>query len=107
MQRVLRCDGLIPAYKDAVEPDEFMRTTPEHVTEMLSWLRARGGAGEGFDVVMDGETPADDRTAAQEAVRPWQEAGCTWWLETRWEIPYGSDERVRQVRERLEAGSPR
>jgi hypothetical protein len=100
MQRVLRCDGLIPAYKDAVNPDERMQTTPAQVGEMLDWLRERGGAGEGFDVVMDGETPTGDPAAARTIVGPWQEAGCTWWLETRWGAPG-------DVRERLDAGPPR
>lgn len=72
---------------------------------MKAWL-AGHGAGPGLDMIADGETPADDRAAGAAAVAPWAEAGCTWWLETRWELPDDAAERTRQVRERLAAGPP-
>jgi len=34
------------------------------------------------------------------------EAGCTWWLETRWQMPHHTADRMRQVRQRLAAGPP-
>ena len=60
-----------------------------------------------IDVVAQGETPTDDSEAARAVVADWAQAGCTWWLETRWEMPHGAAERMRQVRERLAAGPPR
>jgi hypothetical protein len=71
-----------------------------------SWLREHG-AGADLDVTSDGETPADDPEAAAAHVERWAEAGCTWWLETRWGLPDDAAERVRQVRRRLIAGPPR
>ncbi|HEY7269789.1 MAG TPA: LLM class flavin-dependent oxidoreductase [Dehalococcoidia bacterium] len=105
MRRVLKCDGLIPVRKD-VGQTGFPQTKPADVAEMLAWLRARGAAPE-FDVVAEGETPPDDPAKAAEIVRPWAEAGCTWWTETRWEMVSGAGDRMRVVRERLEAGPPR
>jgi Luciferase-like monooxygenase len=70
------------------------------------WVVA-GGPRPGFDAVMEGETPAGDPRAARALVAPWEDAGCTWWLDARWEMPHESPERMRQVRERLEAGPPR
>jgi hypothetical protein len=64
------------------------------------------GRRSGIDLVAQGETPADDSEAARALIASWAEAGCTWWLETRWEMPHGAAERMRQVRERLAAGSP-
>ena len=55
---------------------------------------------------MEGETPADDRDGAEAIVRPWAEAGCTWWIETRWALPQHTTERTERVRERLAAGPP-
>lgn len=43
---------------------------------------------------------------AEELVAPWADAGCTWWLETNWEMPHHSGERMAQVRTRLLAGPP-
>src|SRR5436190_612961 len=71
----------------------------------------RGGShyhGEHYTyVVAQGETLAGDPSAAASAVVPWVEAGATWWLETRWDMPHHSTERMRQVRDRLAAGPPR
>ena len=103
MRRVLRCDALLPVCMDE---SGFRATTPDDVRAMLRWLDEHGGVRPGFDVVMEGETPADDPAGAGAVVAPWAEAGCTWWLEARWEMPHDSAERMRQVRERLEAGPP-
>jgi alkanesulfonate monooxygenase SsuD/methylene tetrahydromethanopterin reductase-like flavin-dependent oxidoreductase (luciferase family) len=100
MRRVLRCDGVIPQYQPAGR-----ECTPDDAAELRAWL-SEHGAGPGFDMVAEGQTPADDPAAAAEAVRPWAEAGCTWWLETRWEMPHDSVERMTQIRERLSAGPP-
>lgn len=105
MRRVLRCDGILPAVM--ADGGGFRETRPEDVTAMLAWLREQGGVRPGFDVVTEGETPAGDPAAAAARVAGWAEAGCTWWLETRWELPHDSPQRLRETRERLEAGPPR
>lgn len=104
MSRVLRCDGLLP---NLVGGGPGAIIVPDHVRDMLRWLRDRGGAGEGFDFVVEGETEPDNDTQTRERLAPLAEAGATWWLETRWQMPYSSDERMRQIRERIEAGPPR
>jgi len=100
MRRVLRCDGVIPQYNlDGREGG------PQDARAMRTWLTERG-ARPGFDMVAEGETPADDPAAAAAAVTPWAEAGCTWWLETRWEMPHHMPDRMLEVRRRLAAGPP-
>lgn len=103
MRRVLRCDGLLPVCMGA---EGIRPTTEQDIGAMVRWLDGHGGRRPGFDVVMEGETPA---TAGGEAleVRRWEAAGCTWWLESRWQVPGGPDDRRRAVLERLEAGPPR
>ncbi len=97
MRRVLRCDGVVAQFsEDAGEP------APSGAAEVSAWLRAQGKPA--IDVVIDGES---DPSSATATVRPWAEAGCTWWLETRWEMPHHSAERLAQIRERIEAGPPR
>src|SRR5262252_3554596 len=82
MRRVLRCEGLLP---NAMDDHGFRELTPDDVRAMLAWLREHGELRPGFDVISEGETPADDATAARSKVAPWAEVGCTWWLETRWQ----------------------
>jgi len=100
LRRALRCDGIIPQYDL-----EGREAGPDDARELARWL-AGHGTRPGFDIVADGETPARDRAAAAAVVGPWADAGCTWWLETRWEMPHDSAERMSQIRERLAAGPP-
>ena len=57
-------------------------------------------AGPDFDIVVEGAT---DPERAAETVRPFAEAGATWWLESMWEEPNGPEE----LRERIRSGPPR
>jgi hypothetical protein len=98
MRRALRCDGIMPQYAD--EP------SPALMRQMCDWL-AEQGVPAGYDVLAEGETPADDPDAAAATVAPWIDAGATWWLETRWAMPHHSDSRLREVHDRLAAGPPR
>jgi alkanesulfonate monooxygenase SsuD/methylene tetrahydromethanopterin reductase-like flavin-dependent oxidoreductase (luciferase family) len=100
MERVLRCDGVVPQYQLAGR-----QGAPEDVRALRAWL-ANHGARPDLDVIADGETSADDTRTAAAQVAPWAEAGCTWWLETRWGTPDDMGERMHQVRQRLTAGPP-
>ena len=100
MARVIRCDGIVPQFDF-----EERETSPSDIRDLRAWLTERG-ASEDFDVIGEGETPAGDPREATDIVAPWADAGCTWWLETRWEMPHHSQERLTQVRDRLEAGPP-
>ncbi len=72
---------------------------------MRDWLTEHG-APPGLDVVAEGETPADDQAAASAQVTPWARAGCTWWIENRWQMADGTTDPMAVVRERLAAGPP-
>lgn len=100
LRRALRCDGVIPQYQL-----DGRAGGPDDARALRAWL-AGHDAGRDFDIVADGETPAGDPAAAAAVVGPWADAGCTWWLETRWEMPHDSPERMAQIRERLAAGPP-
>jgi alkanesulfonate monooxygenase SsuD/methylene tetrahydromethanopterin reductase-like flavin-dependent oxidoreductase (luciferase family) len=100
MRRVLRCDGVVPQYQVGDREGD-----PDDARALRAWLSDRGGSQD-IDVVAQGETPADDPSAAEELVSPWSDAGCTWWLETRWEMPHNSPDRMLEVQRRLAAGPP-
>lgn len=100
MRRVLRCDGLIPQYAG----DDW---APSVLAEAVAWLGERTDRpiDRPIDIIVEGQTasPAE----ADDVVRPWADAGATWWLESRWELPHHSAERMAEVRDRLVAGPPR
>ena len=96
MARVLRCDGIVPQYKD--------ESSPLEARQISEWLKEKGASH--IDVISEGETSAGDVELAASVVVPWANAGCTWWLETRWGSPESLVERLEQVRERVKAGPP-
>ena len=100
MSRVLRYDGLLPYWlaqtTGLARPQE-----PEQLAEMRDWIGARRSL-EGFDIIMEGATPADDAAFAAAAVKPWADAGATWWIESDW-----SNWDPAVMRRRIEAGPPR
>ena len=101
MRRAARCDGVVPEYHlDGREP------TSEDVRELRGWL-AEHGARPDIDVIAEGETSADDAAAASAQAAAWATAGCTWWLETRWQTPEHPQVRLEEVRARILAGPPR
>jgi Luciferase-like monooxygenase len=101
LQRALHYDGLLPAKVD--EKGNLTEVTPDDVCAMKAYsLEHRTQTGP-FDIVWEGETPADDKRQAREIVRPWEEAGATWWLEARW----GSPSRLEEARVRIKQGPPR
>ena len=97
MRRALRCQGIVPQYHDDDVAD--------HLRAVRSWLDSHG-APSTLDLISQGETPAGDPAAARAIVQPLRDAGATWWLETRWELPHDSPERMLEVHDRLAAGPP-
>ena len=102
MQRVLRYDGWLPYWlpkqggEGLARPDQ-----PEQLAETRAWIAARRSL-EGFDIIMEGSTPADDPAAAAATSRSWADAGATWWIESDW-----SSFDPASMRRRIEAGPPR
>src|SRR5205823_12296903 len=79
MRRVLRWDGIVTQTDDVDE----IRAIVEYVErERPIDLRDRP-----FEIVVQGTTPADDQAAASETVRPYLEAGSTWWIDADWDAP--------------------
>ncbi len=97
MRRAVRCDGVVPQYPGH-------EGSPAMAREVRQWLTSQG-ARDDLDVVAQGQTTPD--SAGVDEVAGWSEAGCTWWLETNWEMPHHAAARQLEVRVRLEAGPPR
>ena len=91
MRRVTRTDGWL-AYMDQMSLDG--------VREAIEWLRTNGARND-LEVITEGETSPED---AGGVVQPWADAGCTWWLETRWMT--SEETRFDVCRGRIAAGPP-
>jgi alkanesulfonate monooxygenase SsuD/methylene tetrahydromethanopterin reductase-like flavin-dependent oxidoreductase (luciferase family) len=102
MTRVLRYDGLLPYWLPQRGTEGLARPQePEQLAEMRNWISARRSL-EGFDIIMEGTTSADDAAAAAAEAKRWADAGATWWIESDW-----SNWDVAVMRRRIAAGPPR
>jgi alkanesulfonate monooxygenase SsuD/methylene tetrahydromethanopterin reductase-like flavin-dependent oxidoreductase (luciferase family) len=102
MARVLKGDGILP--NPMTDDGEHRGLEHQDVADIRAWLDEQGAPGD-FDLVTEGETPSDDAAAAAEQVRPWAEAGATWWLEARWSDPSEVDARIAAGPPRPQPGS--
>jgi Luciferase-like monooxygenase len=99
MRRVLRWDGLLPTKKDGSGNE----MAPADIQAMKAFIDEQRSLTTPFDIVWEGETPGDDHGQAVSIVRPWVEAGITWWLEARW----GEGVTLDDLRTRIAQGPPR
>jgi alkanesulfonate monooxygenase SsuD/methylene tetrahydromethanopterin reductase-like flavin-dependent oxidoreductase (luciferase family) len=106
MRRAARYDGILPNYKP--RDGEAGELTPDVLREIVAWVRehraAEGLDVDSYEVLTEGVTPAADREAAAEIVRPWAGAGTTWWIEADWSVARADV--AAACRRRLEAGPP-
>ena len=104
MRRALRYDGLLPSVLG--DDGQQRELTPDDLRAMRDHIAANRNAATPFDIVMEGETPGDDPARAAAIVRPWADAGATWWIEALWNEPRDADG-LSAVRRRAAQGPPR
>jgi hypothetical protein len=104
MRRALRYDGLLPA--KANDSGERTEITPADIPAIKAFIDEHHAQKSPFDIVMEGQTPGVDPDKAASIIRPWAEAGATWWIEGMWDALYEPDKR-NAVRERIQQGPPR
>jgi hypothetical protein len=95
LKRALKWDGIIPQkYKS------MARMTPDEVRELKRFIEDNREQTTPFDIIAGGETPGNKPKEASRQVLPFEEAGATWWLESRMSS-------IKKVRERIKQGPPR
>jgi hypothetical protein len=103
MARAARWDGLVP--QPLSTGDRRQPWGPAELAQAVAWVRDHRPtelAGQPYAITSEGTTPADDPAAAAAIVRPWAEAGATWWIEADW----SSGATLDAQRRRIEAGPP-
>ena len=81
MQRALRWDGIIPQkYKGS--PADTAKS--EDTRDIASYVAKNRQAKSEFDIIASGSTSGKSRKKAIEKVRPFADAGATWWIESVW-----------------------
>lgn len=102
MRRVLKYDGLLPMVFD--DNGQAKQAAPPDVREMAAYIVQHRRTTTPFDIIVEGVTPGDRADEAAAILRPWAEAGATWWIESMWgENDFPTAEAVRH---RVEQGPP-
>jgi alkanesulfonate monooxygenase SsuD/methylene tetrahydromethanopterin reductase-like flavin-dependent oxidoreductase (luciferase family) len=99
MQRAMKYDGVIPTIKN--KQGKFEEITPDHVREMREYIKKTRSTNSPFDIIIEGETPGDDPETAESIIRPFADAGATWWIESNWTA---TD--LNQIKARVKKGPP-
>ena len=94
INRALKYDGLIPT---KINPGGgFATITPDDIREMKRSIVKKRRPGTRFDIICEGETPVGNAKKGLRIVKDWEEAGATWWIESRWSKPGEALPRVKQ-----------
>jgi hypothetical protein len=96
LQRALRWDGIIPQPYKATAADS---SKPSLIGEIRTYIDKHRRKKTPYDIIAGGQTPGGKRKQALEIVRPFEEEGATWWLESFW----GSMDKLRK---RIKQGPP-
>lgn len=100
LQRALRWDGLLP---NKMGPDgKFESVTTADIRQMAEYVAAHRPAGSPYDIIVDGQTPGADPVQTAAVVRPFAEAGATWWIETMW-----NESDAAKIQSRINQGPPK
>ncbi|MDD5370548.1 MAG: LLM class flavin-dependent oxidoreductase [Anaerolineaceae bacterium] len=102
IQRALRYDGLLPNQMNPGGPAG--RPEVEDIRAMRAYVDARRSGQEPYDIIVEGVTPGNPQESIA-VVRPWAQAGATWWIEADWNALNGSDP-VASTRRRILQGPP-
>jgi len=100
MGRALRYDGVLAATVGA--GPESPGVTPETIRKIREYVGENREEDGTFDIVWEGQTPGEDPGRAASIVRPYAEAGATWWIESPWSPPNAPED----LRHRIEHGPP-
>jgi hypothetical protein len=108
MRRAARWDGYWPLKwgEEALSTDEWR--------EIMAYVKQHRNSDAPFDWIHAGPTPGNDPAGAADTVRPYAEAGVTWWVEAvdpwrfgwRWEDDLNA-EAARLMDERIRQGPPK
>ncbi len=109
LRRVVKYDGFLPtlvADSGVTTPEVGGSYTPEQLRAAVDWILARREIETPLDVIVEQQTPGDDLDKARAILKPWQDAGATWHIESMWEMMDMADGKQKVLR-RIKQGPPK
>jgi len=99
MKRAIKYEGIIPTIKN--KQGEFEYITPKHIMEIKTYIQENRQDKEPFDIIIEGKSPGEDSKVSSSIIKPFAEAGATWWIESDW-----TTINLEQLFERVKQGPP-
>ena len=75
---------------------------PDHVRQIKAFVDQNRVLKSHFDIIVENTSPGDDHSAAAAKVKPWIEAGATWWIESMW-----TETESQKWHQRIQQGPPK
>lgn len=97
-RRAARFDGIVP-----ISGDLETSLTPAQVRALVAFIKSVRTSDDPFEVIQSGETTGENADQDHAIVVPYEEAGATWWFESR--LPWRTS--LEKVRDRIRKGPPR
>jgi alkanesulfonate monooxygenase SsuD/methylene tetrahydromethanopterin reductase-like flavin-dependent oxidoreductase (luciferase family) len=97
-RRAARFDGILP-----ISGDIETQLTPSQVRDLVAFIKSVRTSNAPFEVIQSSETSGENADQDRTIVASYEEAGATWWFESR--LPWRSS--VEEVRARIRMGPPR
>ena len=99
MKRAIKYEGIIPTKKN--KQGKFENITPKHIIEIKAYIQENRSNKAPFDVIVEGKSPGDDSKVSLSIIKPFAEAGATWWIESDW-----TTNNLEQLFKRIKQGPP-
>lgn len=99
-RRAAQWDGVVPIHRSR-NLKEYLR--PNEIREIRDYIGAYRQEQSPFDICLSGILPARNLAEDQEIVRPYQEAGASWWIE----FVYSGTGSLKKNTNRIQFGPPR
>jgi len=96
-RRAARWDGVLPLHIPSP-----IKPTPNDLRNILAYIRKHRKSTTPFDAAIIGWRTGKDRSKNAKKIRPYIEAGITWWLESL----FGSTDSADEMRARIRQGPP-
>ena len=106
LDRAARWNGLLPQIIEADDTRRHLRS-PDELAGILDRVTSRrqslGLSATPYDVVVEADSTGEFVELSPPDPAAWAAAGATWWVESWWGVPAGSDG-LAEVRRRVKAG---
>lgn len=105
MRRALLWDGVLPFKTGLTDGGNTfgLGLTPDDIRA----IKALAPIDRPFEIVLESDTPGDDPARAADLVRPYAEAGVTWWVEAIWKLYFAHPGDLEVLKRRIKQGPVR